>query len=69
MDGSKADTVTGDMIEAYPAWLFLRAGTGWACRSALLKLRGHYYSYLDFATMQDPGIPSGGKMTTQALVV
>jgi nitrite reductase (cytochrome c-552) len=58
---SKADTVTGDMIEAYPALAILRAGTGGPAGPRLLKLRGHYYSYLDFATMQDSGIPSGGK--------
>lgn len=55
---SKEDTKTEDLTQRYPFLVILRAGTGGPMGPRLLGLRGHYYSWIDFATMQDSGIPS-----------
>ncbi len=55
---SAADNQTEDMIAREPYQVILRAGTGGPAGPRLLGLRGHFYSYLDFATIPDAGIPS-----------
>lgn len=58
---SKNDSKTEDYIAKYPFLAILRAGTGGDTGPRLLGLRGHYYAWVDVATIPDSGIPNGKK--------